>query len=127
MAIRKKSPKQITYKLLTAFELAKEIERVGYDVEIRFTTEDMMHKYSWEQPKQTHYIMRTRKYGGDNLIAGNLDGGGTMIRSTSDYISNWRENDPRARVNGFWEFACGYLLEFSSGAQRVAVQTVRTA
>ena len=127
MAIRTKAPKQITYKLMTALELAVELDRVGYDKEIRFVTEDMMRKNFWEKPKQMHYIMRTQKHGGDNLIAGKMYGGGTMIRSTASYIAPWEENDPRARAYGLVEFASGYLLEHGNGAQRVAVQVVRTA
>lgn len=128
MAVRTtKSPKRITYKLMTALELAVELDRVGYDKEIRFATEDMMRKNFWESPKQWHYIMRTRKWSGDVLVAGKMDGGGTMIRSTASYIAPWEENDPRARVYGLNEFASSYLLQHGNGVWRVAVQTVRTA
>jgi hypothetical protein len=124
MAIRTKTPKQITYKLLTALELAKELDRVGCDVEIRFTTENMMQKNFWEKPKQLHCIKRTQKWGGDDLIAQKMHGGGTMIRSTANYIAPWEESDPQARAYGLVKFTSEYLLEFGSGAQRVAVQFV---
>jgi hypothetical protein len=128
MTIRKNHQrKEIEYTLLTAFELAKEIDRVGYETEIRFVTEDMMRKNFWEQPQQMHSVRRTLWYCGDNLIVGKMDGGGTMIRNPADYTKAGYADSQLAQIDGLCEIISDYLLQYGNGAQRVAVMKTKVA
>lgn len=119
--------KEIEYTLLDAFQLAKEIDRVDYDTEIRFTVEDMTHRDFWKDPEQMHCVRRTQQYGGDNLIVGKMYGGGTVIKNTADYVKAGYADSQWHLINGLCAIISDYLQQYGNGAQRVAVMRTKVA
>jgi hypothetical protein len=110
--------KKITYTVRNIGELAWILEQKDRDTEIRFTFENMVLTEPWYRPRVTHYMMKTRRFGGDTLIAGILDGGYTKIESVTSLIPPTMpflaSYEPSERVKLYENFIAEYLLHFNA-------------
>ena len=118
--------KKIEYVVRTYWDMAKILEEVGDDTELRFTFENMC-LTPWYKPNTIHYIMTTRKYGGNTLIAGKLDGGYTKIENMMDMMPVTMPataiDEPCTRIKIYERFIAEYLNRFNAYQVTLMVPT----